>query len=121
MRDGSREPYSVFLITTFTVAVTCRDGSIPPGLMVRAMATHGAAFAEFDETGTGPVRTLTLVRDQSYTLLVSVFIPEAPGGQDRPSGNRREETLAPTPLPAGAPGRHVELVAPFANCAAPPR
>src|SRR6185295_15356256 len=43
---------------TFTVAVTCRDGSVPPALMVRAAAANGAVFAEFDETGDGPVRTL---------------------------------------------------------------
>jgi hypothetical protein len=28
-----------------------------------------------------------------------------------------EEQLPVTELPAGAPGRHVALVAPFANCA----
>ena len=84
-------------------------------LMTRAMAANGAAFAEFDETGDGPVRTLKLVRDQAYTLLVSMFIPAGP---ERPwHGERREEKLPPTDLPAGAPGRHIALVAPFANCA----
>ena len=100
---------------TFTVAVTCRDGSVPPALMTSAMATSGAPFAEFDETGDGPVRTLKLVRDQAYTLLVSMFIPAGP---ERPwRGQRREEKLPPTDLPAGAPGRHIALVAPFENCA----
>ena len=99
---------------TFTVAVTCQDGSVPPGLMTRAHAT-GAIFAEFDETGDGPVRTLKLVRDQAYTLLVSIFIPAGP---ERPwHGERREEELPVTELPAGAPGRHIALVAPFTNCA----
>ena len=99
---------------TFTVAVTCQDGSVPPGLMTRAHAT-GAIFAEFDETGDGPVRTLKLVRDQVYTLLVSIFIP---AGLERPwHGERREEELPVTELPAGAPGRHIALVAPFTNCA----
>ena len=99
---------------TFTVAVTCRDGSVPPGLMTRAHAS-GAIFAEFDETGDGPVRTLNLVRDQAYTLLVSIFIPAGP---ERPwHGVRREEQLPVTELPAGAPGRHIALVAPFTNCA----
>lgn len=100
---------------TFTVAVTCRDGSVPPAVMTRAMATSGAAFAEFDDTGDGPVRTLKLVLDQAYTLLVSMFIPAGP---ERPwRGERRQENLPPTDLPAGAPGRHIALVAPFANCA----
>src|SRR4029453_16773367 len=96
---------------TFTVAVTCRDGSVPPALMASAMAASGPAFAEFDETGNGPVRTLKLVRDQAYTLLVSMFIPAGP---ERPwRGQRREEKLPSTDLPAGAPGRHIALVAPL--------
>ena len=100
---------------TFTVAVTCRDGSVPPAITTRAMGVKGAAFAEFDETRDGPVRTLKLVRDQAYTLLVSLFIPAGP---ERPwHGERRKEDLPPTALPAGAPGRHIALVAPFANCA----
>jgi Carboxypeptidase regulatory-like domain len=100
---------------TFTVAVTCRDGSVPPALMTQAMATSGALFTEFDETGDGPVRTLRLVRDQAYTLLVSIFIP---AGLERPwRGERREEKLSPRELPAGAPGRRIALVAPFTNCA----
>lgn len=100
---------------TFTVAVTCQDGSVPPALMARAQATGGAFFAEFDETGDGPVRTLKLVRDQTYALLVSIFIPAGP---ERPGhGVRREEKLPVTELPAGAPGRHIALVAPFTNCA----
>jgi hypothetical protein len=100
---------------TFTVAVTCRDGSVPAALMTRALAANGARFAEFAETGDGPVRTLKLVRDQAYTLLVSMFIPAGP---ERPwRGQRREETLPSTELPAGAPGRHIAIVAPFANCA----
>ena len=99
---------------TFTVAVTCLDGSVPPALMTRAHAT-GAVFAEFDESGDGPVRTLKLVRDQAYTLVVSIFIPAGP---ERPwHGVRREEELPVTELPAGAPGRHIALVAPFTNCA----
>ena len=99
----------------FTVAVTCRDGSVPAALMTRAVATGGALFAEFEENDKGPVRTLTLVRDQAYTLLVSIFIPAGP---ERPwRGERREEKLAPTELPAGAPGRHLALVAPFTGCA----
>jgi hypothetical protein len=99
---------------TFTVAVTCRDGSVPAAVMTRAMA-RGAYFAEFDQMDNGPVHTLKLVRDQAYTLLVSIFIPADP--DRRPGGKRREEQLPPTPLPAGAPGRHIALVAPFANCA----
>jgi hypothetical protein len=100
---------------TFTVAVTCRDRSVPAAIMTRAMAANGARFAEFDETGDGPVRTLRLVLDQGYTLLVSIFIPNGP---ERPGrGGRREERLAPIELPAGAPGRHVALVAPFTSCA----
>jgi hypothetical protein len=100
---------------TFTVAAACRDGSVPPGLMVRAAAANGARFAEFDTTGRGDVRTLTLVRDQAYTLYVSIFVPagnSGPGG-----GPRREEKLAPMELPAGAPGRHIALVAPLTQCA----
>ena len=62
-----------------------------------------------------PVRTLTLVQDQAYTLNVSIFIP---GGPVLPEGRlRREEKLAPMDLPAGAPGRHMALTAPFTNCA----
>src|SRR5262245_1327477 len=100
---------------TFTVVVTCRDGSVPPALMTRAVSASGAAFAEFDEPGDGLVRALKLVRDQAYTLLVSMFIP---AGSERPwHGERREEKLPPVDLPAGAPGRHIALVAPFANCA----
>ena len=100
---------------TFTVAVTCLDGSAPPALMTRAQATGGAFFAEFDETGDGPVRTLKLVRDQAYALLVSIFIPAGP---ERPrQGVRREEELPVTELPAGVPGYHIALVAPFTNCA----
>ena len=100
---------------TFTVAVTCRDGSVPPAPHDAGDGASGAVFAEFDETGDGPVRTLKLVRDQAYTLLVSIFIPAGP---ERPwRGVRREEKLPPTELPAGAPGRHIALVAPFTNCA----
>jgi hypothetical protein len=55
------------------------------------------------------------VRDQAYTLLVSIFIPAGP---ERPwHGVRREEQLPATELPGGAPGRHIALVAPFTNCA----
>ena len=55
------------------------------------------------------------MRDQAYTLLVSMFIPAGP---ERPwHGVRREERLPPTDLPAGAPGRHIALVALFENCA----
>lgn len=98
----------------FTVAVTCRDGSVPPAIMTRAV-TGGARFAEFDENGDGPVRTLALMRDQAYTLQVSIFVPKGP---ERPwRGERREEALSPMDLPAGAPGRHIALVAPFTNCA----
>jgi hypothetical protein len=100
---------------TFTVAVSCRDGSVPPGLMVQARAANGAFFAEFDSTGEGPVRTLTLVRDQAYALNVSIFIPDGPA---RPGGGtRREEKLPPMELASGAPGRHIALAAPFTNCA----
>jgi len=61
------------------------------------------------------VRTLRLVRDQAYTLLVSIFIPAGP---ERPwRGVRREEALPPMELPAGAPGRHIALVAPATDCA----
>jgi hypothetical protein len=96
---------------TFTVDVTCGDGSVPPGVITQALAP-GAPFGEFDETGNGPVRTLNLLRDQAYTLLVSIFIPIGPE-----HGDRREEKLPGTELPAGAPGRHIALVAPFSNCA----
>jgi hypothetical protein len=99
---------------TFTVAVTCRDGSVPPALMTQAMAI-GARFSEFDERGDGPVRTLRLVRDQAYTLLVSMFVPAGPDRTGR--GERREEKLPRTDLPAGAPGRHIAFVAPSTNCA----
>jgi hypothetical protein len=47
---------------TFRVSVTCRDGSLPAAVSARASAP-GARFAEFDESGDGPVRTLNLVRD----------------------------------------------------------
>ena len=101
----------------FTVTVTCRDGSVPPALMTRAVTSRGA-FAELGERAAGSVQTLTLVRDQAYTLEVSMFIPEAP----EPSGQgRREVALPSTPLPAGAPGRHIALVAPFDHCAAAAR
>ena len=55
------------------------------------------------------------MRDQAYTLLVSIFIPAGP---ERPwRGVRRKEDLAAMELAAGAPGRHIALVAPFTNCA----
>ncbi len=98
---------------TYTVAVSCRDGSIPAGIMTRAMAANQAVFAEFDEQGDGPVRTLRLVRDQAYSLLVTIYIPAATGATDGP---RRAEALAPIELPAGKPGQHIALVAPFDNC-----
>lgn len=107
---------------TFTVAVTCRDGSVPAGLVARAMAANGAVFAESAETAetaTGPVQMLTLVRDQSYTLLVSIYIPVGPASVRQ--RERRKEELPPTDLPAGAPGGHIALVAPFGNCAEPGR
>jgi hypothetical protein len=53
------------------------------------------------------------VRDQAYALLVSIFIPAGAEGPAR----RREEKLPVTQLAAGAPGRHIALVAPFTNCA----
>jgi hypothetical protein len=100
---------------TFTVAVTCQDGSTPPATMTRAAAIGGTHFAEFEEIGEGPVDTLKLVRDQAYTLLVSIFIPAGP---ERPwRGVRRKEDLPPMELAAGALGRHIALVAPFTNCA----
>jgi hypothetical protein len=98
---------------TFTVTVSCRDGSVPPAVTAQAK-TGGAMFAEFAREG-GPVRTLTLVRDQAYTLNVSIAIPEGPA---RPQGRRRhEEKLPPMELPSGAAGRHIALTAPFTNCA----
>jgi hypothetical protein len=100
--------------STFTVVVTCRDGSVPLAVMTRALAKNGAAFAEFDDMGDGQVRTLPLVRDQAYTLMVSILIPAAP---ERPSqGGPIEKKLRPTDLLAGAPGRRVALGAPFVNC-----
>jgi hypothetical protein len=103
---------------TFTVMVTCQDGSVPAHVMTSAH-TIGAIFAEFDETGDGPVHTLKLVRDKDYTLSVSIFIPT---GLQRPGDDvRREEQLPVTELPAGAPGRHIALLAPFTNCAEPAR
>jgi hypothetical protein len=69
---------------TFTVAVTCRDGSVPPGLMARAQAS-GAIFAEFDETGDGPVRTLNWQTDQT-TLLSGSF--RGPGAVARCAARR---------------------------------
>ena len=100
---------------TFTVAVTCRDGSVPPGVVTGAHAIGGALVDEFDDTGEGGVRTLQLLRDQAYTLLVSIFIPAGP---ERPwHGERREEKLPLTELPAGTPGRHIALIAPLTNCA----
>lgn len=101
---------------TFTIAVTCRDGSVPPGLMVQAVAGGGARFFESDDTGDGPVRTLKALRDQDYTLRVSMFIPDRAR-----RGERREEKLAPLDLPPGAPGRHIAIVAPFTDCAESPR
>jgi hypothetical protein len=96
---------------TFTVAVSCQDGSVPPGMTVEAR-TGVAIFGEFDATGQGPVRTLTLVRDQAYTLNVSIAIPDGSA-----SGRRHGEDLPPVELPSGAPGRHIALTAPFTNCA----
>jgi hypothetical protein len=91
---------------TFTVAVTCQDGSTPPATMTRAAAIGGTHFAEFEEIGEGPVDTLKLVRDQAYTLLVSIFIPAGP---ERPwRGVRRKEDLPPMdspPAPWGATSR----------------
>jgi hypothetical protein len=99
---------------TFTVDVTCRDGSVPPALMTQAHAGAGAPFDEVDDAGQGGVRALQLLRDQAYTLLVSIFIPAGP---ERPwHGERREEKLPSTELPAGAPGNHIALIAPFTNC-----
>ena len=74
--------------------MTCQDGSVPAGLTTQALAP-GAFFGEFDETGQGPVRKLTLVRDQAYALLVSIFIPAGAEGPAR----RREEKLPVTQLP----------------------
>jgi hypothetical protein len=100
------------------VAVSCQDGSVPPALTVRAMAATGAMFAEF-ASKTGPTQTLTLVRDQGYALDVSISIPDGP---PRPEGRRRRAEKLPTmQLPAGAPGRHIALAAPFSNCAEPAR
>lgn len=99
---------------TFTVAVTCQDGTVPQRLMTSAHA-KGTFFGECDETGMGPVRTLNLVRDQAYTLVVSIFIPVGLEGQG--SGMYREEKLPATELPAGERGRHIALNAPFTNCA----
>lgn len=102
---------------TFTVTVSCRDGSIPAALMTQAQAVGRDAFAEFEREDDGPVRTLQLVRDQAYTLLVTIYVPDKafalPGG----GGGRRSEKLAPIELPAGVPGRRIALVAPFDNCA----
>ena len=98
---------------TFTIAVTCRDGSLPPAIMTRAM-TAGARWADHGD-GEGAVETLKLMRDQAYTLAVSIFIPKGP---ERPwRGERREEALPPIELAAGGPGRHIALVAPLTNCA----
>jgi hypothetical protein len=44
-----------------------------------------------------------------------MFIPEGP---ERSGQGRREVALPSMPLPAGAPGRHIALVAPFDHCAA---
>jgi len=99
---------------TFTIAVTCRDGSVPPAIMARAL-TSDARWADFDETGHGPVRTLNLMRDKAYTLAVSIFVPK--GLERRWPGERREEKLPPIDLPAGAPGRHIALVARLTACA----
>jgi hypothetical protein len=99
---------------TFTVAVSCRDGSLPAARMTRAMPGTGTIFAEFAEGEDGPVDTLRIVRDQAYTLLVTIYVPATKGTSDGP---RRAEELAPIELPAGMPGRHYALVAPFSNCA----
>ena len=100
---------------TFTYAVSCRDGSTPPFTHAEARPLSAPGVVEHDlEEGTPPVQTLTLLRDQAYSLVVTASVPSgAPG----PNGQeRRGQTLPPIDIPAGTPGRHIALTAPFANC-----
>ena len=105
----------------FTVVVTCRDAATPIHAFASAqsmtppgMVEHDVDLSE-DEPDTRPrTRTLTLLRDQAYTLQVTAWIRFGPPGSN--GRDRRSEALAPVEIPAGAPGRHLALVAPFTNC-----
>jgi hypothetical protein len=100
---------------TFTFAVTCRDGSVPTYVHATARSAGGHPFGESDLEVRG-VHSLTLLRDTEYLLKVTASIPFSPSG---PRGRqRRGEELPPMVIPAGEPGRHLALVAPFNDCAA---
>ncbi len=99
---------------TFTFAVSCRDGSTPSVVSAEAHTRAEPRRVEHGMTLEG-VHTLTLLRDQAYTLVVTPSVPTAPpGAQDK---RWRGEKLPAIELPAGQAGRHLTLVAPFTDCA----
>lgn len=89
---------------------------MPPIARADARPASGDAKGEDASSFRGAL-TLTLLRDTPYTLEVSALIPHGPPtGQPRP---RQSELLSTLDLPAGTPGRHLSVSAPFENCKDP--
>lgn len=97
---------------TVTVSATCRDGSTPPALLAMAIEADTSHVVEYSSDRDG-LDSLLLLRDKAYRIKVSVYLPQGPAAK----GTRRKEDLPAFEVPAGVPGRHVALVAPFTGCA----
>jgi hypothetical protein len=102
---------------TFTVAVTCRDGSVPPYVSAVARSVADPPIEEWALSKDG-VETVTLLRDRAYTMKITASIPYA--ADDPHPTSRRGEALPAIEIPAGTAGRHIALIAPFAGCAERP-
>jgi hypothetical protein len=98
----------------FTIAVACRDGSIPPVVSAEARPSSETARVESEMALRGGAMTLTLLRDAAYTLEIDAAIPYGPATAD--GRRRRNELLSTLDLPAGMPGTALTVSAPFANC-----
>ena len=101
---------------TFTMAVTCRDGSKPPFVSAAARAVDRQLDEDFASSKDG-IATITLLRDRAYILTVAASFPQA---SDDPQALAPQQELPPVEIPAGTPGRHLALLGPFASCAPRP-
>ena len=98
---------------TLRVNVTCRDGSIPPIVSVDAVASDRSARIEHASARDRGTVTLRLLKDVAYDLEIKASFPKP-----EPDRSFDPRLLQKLHVEAGAMLTPVDIVAPFAACAA---